>query len=48
MDMDRNIFSGLGFLFKIMLWLLAVFVPLGLWKLVDIVVWIFIVETGLH
>lgn len=33
-------FNGLDGLFTLVGWLLAIFVPLGAWKMVEIVIWL--------
>jgi hypothetical protein len=38
--MDSSAFSGLSGLFRIIAWLLAIFVPLGFWKAVEIAIWL--------
>jgi hypothetical protein len=37
--MDGSMFSGLEKLFKYGFIVLCMFIPLGLWKLVEIVIW---------
>lgn len=37
----KGIGKGIGDLFALMCILILVFVPLGIWKLVDIVLWLF-------
>lgn len=39
--MDPHMFDGLETTIKVMCWMLAVSVPLGIWKLIEIVVWFF-------
>lgn len=39
--MDGHMFDGLFAAIKLGAWVLAFAVPLGLWKLVEIVVWLF-------
>ncbi len=39
--MDGSAFRGLGKLLSWMVWLLIFFIPLGLWKLVEIIIWVF-------
>ena len=39
--MYEGIGKGVDALFKMMLWLLIVFVPLGLWKLIEIIYWLY-------
>jgi len=34
-------FEGLGDMIKLMGYLLVVFLPLGVWKLVEIIIWLF-------
>lgn len=37
----KDIGSGVVTLIKMLLILLAIFVPLGLWKLIEIAIWLF-------
>lgn len=39
--MEPGMFDGIGRLLNVMFWMLAISVPLGLWKLGEIVWWIF-------
>jgi len=39
--MDGSIFRGFEVIYKLFVVLLVVFVPLGLWKMVDIIIWLF-------
>lgn len=39
--MDGNTFKGLEAAFNVILVMLVVFVPLGCWQLIEIVVWLF-------
>lgn len=41
MNMYNQIGEGFVALFKLMVVLLAITIPLGLWKLIDIAVWLF-------
>jgi hypothetical protein len=38
--MDGRAFEGLGALFRALLWVCAISVPLGVWKLVELVLWV--------
>jgi len=40
--MGPGMFDGLEQLFKMLLGLVVVFVPLGLWKLIELVWWVFV------
>ena len=33
-------YSGIGTWFKILFYLCLIFVPLGIWKVIDIIIWI--------
>ena len=35
-----NIGEGLDFFFKLVFWLLLIFIPLGVWKIIDIIMWV--------
>ncbi len=37
--MDGRAFDGLATAFKVLIWTCAISVPLGLWKMVDLIVW---------
>lgn len=39
-DMYQGMFDGLEALFKFIAALLIIFIPLGLWKLIDIIIWV--------
>jgi len=39
--MDSSAFSGLGKMLTVMMVLLVLFIPLGVWKLVEIIIWLF-------
>jgi len=37
----HGMLDGLGFYFSLTLWLIIIFVPLGLWKLIELIIWAF-------
>ena len=39
--MDGSMFGGIDVVFKTMFVLLIVFVPLGMWKAIEIIIWLF-------
>ena len=41
LEMYSNVGEGFVALFKLMVALLAITIPLGIWKLIDIAVWLF-------
>lgn len=36
---DNRMFDGLDALFKFVAVLLIIFIPVGIWKLIDIIIW---------
>jgi hypothetical protein len=38
--MDGHMFDGIGNLIVCLCWVCAISVPLGLWKLIEIVIWL--------